>query len=97
MPKYFFLGGKILKARGPRSYFQNSNHKKAILSNSIVLLWYLRPDMSFFTSVCLLKLTGKGNRIPELDNLYRNNRDMNLLPDIYQKISEFISTKQIAR
>lgn len=72
-PKYFFLGGLIEKLQGAKSVF-----KKRII-HPILLFWYQRPNILFFTDVKISKQNGTTNRIYKLDKKYKEERDIDIL------------------
>ena len=72
-PKYFPLGGLIEKIQGKKTLF------KERIVHPILLLWYKRPDILFFTNIKLAKLNGSTNRIYKLDKDYKKNNDLDLL------------------
>lgn len=77
-PSYFLYTGMLQKVKYRPRVIINRNIKK-IISSSIGFMWYQRPSELFFLCCKLVKLTGKTNKIPKIENLYKNNFDMNLI------------------
>ncbi len=85
VPKYFFLGGKMklvayhswvkLQKRGYSKEPEIHRSDKAI-----GLFWYLKPSEKMHFMVKLKKLTGKTNAIPQIERIFNQNNDKDLLP-----------------
>ncbi len=86
-PKYFPLSGLIKKVKGSR-FFINSIRGIIHKSRSVTWLWYLRPSISYFANVRLIKLNGSSSRVLKLDNSYKLNRDVELLPFFRSEMKE---------
>jgi len=92
VPKYFPLSGELKKAKGFPINFKKSTF---IETNSICWIWYLRPSLSFFSNVKLIKLKGSSSRVGKLDKEYQKNKDVSLLKTVSNELKELITNDKI--
>jgi len=86
-PSYFLYTGMLEKVKYRPRIIVNKGVKK-IINPSIGFMWYQRPSELFFICCKLVKLTGKTNKLPEIEILYKNNFDMNLIVNFEDAIEE---------
>jgi len=83
-PIYFFLGGflkKVIYKKWARKMAKGKAEKKFSRSDGAIgLYWYMRASQKMFYMVKIKKLTGSSNRLPEIENLYKDNFNKDLLP-----------------
>jgi hypothetical protein len=80
---YFPLGGFMKKVRYPKwnAWMPKGKGKKQLSKNEAIgLFWYQRASKKMQYMVCLRKLTGSSNRIPKIEEFYKNNFNIDLLP-----------------
>jgi hypothetical protein len=86
-PSYFLYTGILEKVKYSPRIIINKGVKKMI-NSSIGFMWYQRPSELFFICCKLVKLTGKTNRLPEIEKTYKNNFDVNLIVNFEDAIGE---------
>lgn len=86
-PSYFLYTGILEKVKYRPRVIINRGIKKIILS-SIGFMWYHRPSELFFICCKLKKLTGSTNKLPEIEKIYKNNFDVNLIVNFEEAIEE---------
>jgi len=91
-PKYFPLSGLIKKTKGKR-FYANMNRGIVNRGRGITWLWYFRPSIAFFSNIRLLKMNGSTNRVLALDKKYKENKDVELLPNARSEMREVILFK----
>lgn len=86
-PSYFLYTGILEKVKYRPRVIINRGIKK-IISSSIGFMWYHRPSELFFICCKLKKLTGSTNKLPEIEKIYKNNFDVNLIVNFEEAIEE---------
>lgn len=86
-PSYFLYTGILAKVKYRPRVIINKGIKK-IISSSIGFMWYHRPSELFFLCCKLKKLTGSSNKLPEIEKVYKNNFDVNLIVNFEEAIEE---------
>lgn len=84
-PSYFLYTG-ILDKVLYRPRIIKKNQKNIIAKTTIGFMWSMRPSNLFFYCVRFIKLTGSSNRIPKIENVYKNNFDIHLIPNFEDAI-----------
>lgn len=86
-PSYFLYTGILTKVKYRPRVIMNRGIRK-IISSSIGFMWYHRPSELFFLCCQLKKLTGSSNRIPQIEKIYKNNFDINLIVNFEDAIEQ---------
>lgn len=89
---YFPLGGFLKKVVYPKwRRFQargNSKPKLCETNGSIGLFWYMRPSSRMYYMIKLKKLTGSSNRLPKLEDRFKNIINKDLIPIFKPEFNE---------
>lgn len=88
--QYFFLSGKLEKARCKGVY---KNSTETILTQPVCWVWTDRPSFSFCQNVKLTKLAGSNGKVYKLDKKYKRNFDSGILPSVGQRLKRAIKEK----
>jgi hypothetical protein len=91
-PKYFPLSGLLRKIQGS-SFFVNNRRGITHQGRSISWIWYLRPKISYFSNIKIKKQNGSTSRVLKLDNNYKANKDLELLPSLNTAMNNYILFK----
>lgn len=91
---YFLFTGLIQKVLYGSRIIKTHNKIKP-LSPTIGFMWYMRPSGLFHTFCALNKLTGKTNRIPKIELLFKKNNDINLIPNFDQTVVQYGQDKNL--
>lgn len=75
---YFPLGGFVKKIIYPK--WRNKKQPGKGSDGSIGLFWYQRPSSRMFYMVKLKKLTGSSNRLPKMEQQFKNIINKDLIP-----------------
>lgn len=86
-PSYFLYTGFLTKVKYRPRVIINKGIKK-IVNASIGFMWYQRPSELFFLCCKLEKLTGSTNKLPQIEKLYKNNFDINLIVNFEDAIEQ---------
>ena len=86
-PSYFLYTGYFTKVKYSPRTIMNKGIKKLIPA-SIGFMWYQRPAELFFLCCKFEKLTGKNNRLPQIEKIFKNNFDINLIVNFEDAIEE---------
>jgi len=86
-PSYFLYTGFLTKVKYRPRVIINKGIKK-IIPASIGFMWYQRPAELFFLCCKFEKLTGSSNRLPQIEKIYKNNFDVNLIVNFEDAIEE---------
>ena len=86
-PSYFLYTGLLTKVKYRPRVIINQGLKK-IIPTSIGFMWYQRPSELFFLCAKFEKLTGSTNKIPQIEKIYKNNFDVNLIVNFEDAIEE---------
>lgn len=81
-PKYFLLSGMIVKTKSSTKFFNGE------ASRTINWIWYLRPSISYFANIKLIKLKGSTSRVWKLDKLFKKNNDIDIMQSTKLKLVE---------
>jgi hypothetical protein len=84
-PSYFLYTGIMDKVLY-RPRIIKKNQVNIIAQATIGFMWSMRPSNLFFYCVRFIKLTGKLNKIPKIEKLYKNNFDIHLIPNFEDAI-----------
>lgn len=94
---YFLFGGMLMLCHTAETvhYVRKNggayNHKR----KSLTLFWYNRPSGIYQNFLKLLKLNGTTNVMYRIENLFRANFDIELLPKFDQVKKEFYREKKL--
>lgn len=77
--QYFFLSGKLTKARGKKVY---KNPNGINQTESILWVWFLRPAYNYVSNLKIIKLKGTNRRVEKLEKQFKETFDVGLLPEI---------------
>lgn len=86
-PSYFLYTGFLTKVKYRPRVIINKLIKK-LIPTSIGFMWYQRPSELFFLCCKFEKLTGSTNKLPQIEKLYKNNYDINLIVNFEDAIEE---------
>ena len=86
-PSYFLYTGQLTKVKYRPRIIVTRGIKK-IIPASIGFMWYQRPSELFFVCTKLIKLSGSTNKIPQIEKIYKNNFDINLIVNFEDAIEE---------
>jgi hypothetical protein len=86
-PSYFLYTGLLQKVKYRPRIIVNKGVKK-IINSSIGFMWFQRPSELFFICCKLVKLTGKTNKLPLIEKIYKNSFDMNLIVNFEDAIEQ---------
>ncbi len=64
-------------------------------NNALGLFWFVRPSMKMYYLVSIKKLTGSSNRIPDIEKVYVNNFNKDLLPIFNQELRKAKDNKTL--
>jgi hypothetical protein len=84
---YFLYTGLLTKVKYRPRVIINKGIKK-IINASIGFMWYHRPSELFFLCAKFEKLTGSTNKLPQIEKIYKNNFDVNLIVNFEDAIEE---------
>ena len=84
-PSYFLYTGFLTKVKYRPRVIINKGLKK-IIPASIGFMWYQRPSELFFLCCKFEKLTGSSNKLPQIEKIYKNNFDVNLIVNFEEAI-----------
>lgn len=94
---YFFLGGMMKKCRTAETtkiIVRNGIQSFSRKMSSIGLVWYLRPSQLFHVFVDLKKQNGSTNKIFKIENIFKANHSIDLLPKFEEFKKEINKTKK---
>jgi len=98
-PIYFPLGGFMKKVTYPKwvRFMAKGKSEKRISggNNALGLFWFVRPSMKMYYLVSIKKLTGSSNRIPDIEKVYVNNFNKDLLPIFNQELRKAKDNKTL--
>lgn len=86
-PSYFLYSGMLQKVKYSPRVILNHGVKK-ILQSSIGFMWFKRPSELFFLCCKLVKLTGKTNRLPQIEKIYKNSFDVDLIINFEEAVDK---------
>lgn len=97
---YFFLGGFIKKVAYQKwtRFMKRGTQDKQIVGSdgkAIGLFWYHRPSQKMYYMVKLKKLTGTTNVLPQIERMYENHYNKDLLPIFDQEKKRAKETKTL--
>lgn len=90
---YFLYGGMFKKVLYlPRVFKQK---KTEVIPSSIGFFWYMRGSSLFHYCVRFIKLTGTTNKLPQIEKIYKNGNDINLIPNFETVWQAHFKTKTL--